>query len=198
MDLSKLNIPEKFKAEIPILMDKFGINTPLRLAHFLAQVSHESGGFKVGRENLNYSADGLQKIFKKYFPTPELANAYARQPEKIANKVYANRLGNGDEASGDGWKYRGAGGIQLTGKDNFKAFSDAIGEDCVANPELVADKYYLSSAAWFWKKNGLNEMADKGNTGDVVTSVSKRVNGGTIGLSQRLDEFKHFNSQLNA
>lgn len=183
-------------SELPIIAEKFGINTPLRLAHFLAQCSHESGGFKVFVENLNYSADSLLKVFPKYFKDKATADAYARKPEKIANRVYANRMGNSDEASGDGFKYRGRGAVQLTGKDNYKAFSDFIGEDCVSNPDLVSSKYILSSAAFFFHKNNLNAISDKGATPDVVASVTKRVNGGTHGLQDRQQKFDSFKSLL--
>jgi putative chitinase len=178
--------------EIESLKESFQINTPLRLAHFLAQCAHESANFTAVRENLNYSADGLRKIFGKYFPTDALAQAYARQPEKIANKVYGSRMGNGDEASGDGFKFRGRGAIQLTGKDNYKAFDALVPEDILANPDLVATKYPLTSAAFFFKKNNLWALCDKGATDADVTAVTKRVNGGTIGLSHRILEFKKF------
>jgi putative chitinase len=170
-------------------MEKFQINTPLRLAHFLAQCGHESGGFKAVQENLNYSADGLKKIFPKYFPG-NLAESYARNPEKIASKVYGGRMGNGNETTKEGFKFRGRGYIQLTGKSNYTAFAQSIGEDTVANPDLVATKYPLASAAWFFSKNGLNTIADKGADTATVTAVTKRVNGGTIGLADRI---KHFN-----
>ena len=192
LDTLKGHIPDSVIAMIPEVASKFEINTPLRLAHFLAQANHESGGFKLTQENLNYSAKGLNGIFKKYFPTLESALPYERKPEKIANKVYGNRMGNGAEASGEGWKFHGRGFIQLTGKDNYTAFTKSIGEDCVANPDLVASKYALASAAWFWSKNGLNKIADGGNTDVVVTAITKRVNGGTIGLEARLKEFKIF------
>lgn len=196
MDLEKLkgHIPDNVIAQIPSIQTKFEINTPLRLAHFLSQCGHESGGFKFIAENLNYGAKGLRGVFSKYFPTDELAIAYERKPEKIANRVYANRMGNGNEESGDGYKFRGRGYIQLTGKDNYKAFSDAIKEDCQVNPDLVATKYPLLSAAWFFHKNGLHKIADSGATDTVVTSVTKRVNGGVIGLSDRI---KHFNEYYN-
>jgi putative chitinase len=177
-------------------MEKFGISNPTRLAHFLSQVAHESGNFKFVNENLNYGAKGLLGIFKKYFPTEALALAYERKPEKIANKVYASRMGNGDEASGEGYKFRGRGYIQLTGKDNYKAFSDFIGEDCVANPDLVATKYPLTSAAFFFHKNKLWDICDKGHSHDVVTAVTKRVNGGTIGLEDRIKHFNEYNHLL--
>jgi putative chitinase len=190
LDTLKGHIPDSVIAMIPEVASKFEINTPLRLAHFLAQCGHESGGFKLTKENLNYSAKGLNGIFKKYFPTLESAVPYERKPEKIANKVYGGRMGNGAEASGEGWKFHGRGFIQLTGKDNYTAFTKSIGEDCIANPDLVASKYALASAAWFFNKNGLHKMADGGATDSVVTSITKRVNGGTIGLADRI---KHFN-----
>jgi putative chitinase len=198
MKLQALNakIPINVLTEIDTLVAKFNVSSALRLSHFLAQCAHESGNFKVLNENLNYSADGLLKIFPKYFKDKATADAYARKPEKIANRVYANRMGNGDEASGDGYKFRGRGYIQLTGKDNYKAFSDFIGEDCVANPDLVSSKYPLTSAAFFFEKNKLWDICDKGNTPDVVTLVTKRVNGGTHGLDDRLSKFNTFNSIL--
>jgi putative chitinase len=182
--------------EVFSIVEKFNITNHLRLAHFLSQCAHESGNFKFLTENLNYSADGLLKIFPKYFKDKATADAYARKPEKIASRVYANRMGNGDEASGDGFKFRGRGYIQLTGKDNYKQFSEFIGEDCVANPDLVATKYPLTSAAFFFNKNGLWTICDKGDTPDVVTLVTKRVNGGTHGLEDRLSKFNTFNTLL--
>jgi putative chitinase len=192
IDLSKLkgHIPETVISQIPTVMEKFQINTPLRLAHFLAQCGHESGGFKSVQENLNYSAKGLRSTFGKYFPTDTLAESYAKQPEKIASKVYGNRMGNGAESTKEGYKFRGRGYIQLTGKDNYTAFGKSIGEDTVSNPDLVATKYPLASAAWFFSKNGLNSIADRGADTATVTAVTKRVNGGTIGLADRI---KHFN-----
>ena len=197
MNLEKLkgHIPDSVINQIPDIQEKFQINTPIRLAHFLAQCGHESGGFKLVKENLNYGAKGLLSIFPKYF-NAETAAAYERKPEKIANVVYANRMGNGDKVSGDGWKFHGRGFIQLTGHDNYKAFSAAINEDCVANPELVATKYPLASAAWFFHKNGLNKIADEGATDAVVTKVTKRVNGGTIGLEDRIKHFKEYHKLL--
>lgn len=186
------HIPDAVIAQIPDTAAKFNINTPLRLAHFLAQCGHESGGFKVTQENLNYSAKGLMGIFKKYFPTQAIAESYQRQPQKIANKVYANRMDNGSEASGDGFKFRGRGYIQLTGRANYTAFGKAINEDIANNPDLVSGKYALLSAAWFWSKNGLNTLADGGSSDSVVTSITKRVNGGTIGLADRIKHFKEY------
>jgi putative chitinase len=199
MNLDKLkgHVPDSVIAQIPGIQDKFEINTPLRLAHFLAQCGHESGGFKLVNENLNYGAKGLRGIFSKYFPDDVIAAAYERKPEKIANKVYGGRMGNGPEASGDGWKFHGRGFIQLTGHDNYKAFAASIGEDTVANPDLVATKYPLASAAWFFHKNGLHKLADGGATDAVVTSITKRVNGGTIGLEDRIKHFKEYHALLS-
>lgn len=194
MKLEKLkgHIPDAVIAQIPSVQEKYLINTPLRLAHFLAQCGHESGGFKAVRENLNYSAEGLNKIFPKYFPTVDSAKDYARNPEKIANKVYASRMGNGDEASGDGFKFRGRGYIQLTGKVNYTAFDAAVADNILLDPELVATKYPLLSAGWFWGKNNLNVLADKGALDGDVTAITKRVNGGTIGLADRQKHFREY------
>jgi putative chitinase len=198
MNLEKLkgHIPDTVIAQIPAVSEKFGVNTPLRLSHFLAQTGHESGGFKAVSENLNYGAAGLQSIFKKYF-TPESAKEYERKPEKIANIVYANRMGNGPQASGDGYKFRGRGYIQLTGKDNYSAFDKTVEDDILANPDLIATKYPLLSAAWFWSKNRLNEVADGGATDETVTKVTKKVNGGTIGLEDRIKHFKEYYQLLS-
>ena len=192
----KGHIPDAVIAMIPAVAQKFQIDSALRLAHFLAQCGHESGGFRLTKENLNYSAKGLNGIFKKYFPTEAAAAAYARQPEKIANKVYGGRMGNGPESSGDGAKFCGRGYIQLTGRDNYTAFGKSIGEDVTANPQIVAEKYALLSAAWFFSKNKLHIMADGGATDAVVTSITKRVNGGTIGLADRIKHFKEYYSLL--
>lgn len=196
LDLLSKKIPASVVDEMPLVIEKFGINSPLRLSHFLSQCAHESGNFKFVRENLNYSAAGLRKIFPKYFPTLEAANKYARQPEKIANKVYGSRMGNGDEASGDGFKFRGRGYIQLTGKDNYAAFDKFVDDDIMANPDLVATKYPLTSAAFFFHKNNLWDVCDKGHTHDIVVAVTKRVNGGTHGLEDRKDKFNVFHSTL--
>jgi len=170
----------------------FHINTPLRMAHFLSQCSHESAGFKVLRENLNYSADGLMKIFPKYFKTTEEAVRFAKQPQNIANKVYANRMGNGDESTGDGFKFRGRGFIQLTGKNNYAEFGRSINIDLVEQPDRVAKEFPLLSAAWFFDKNGLNDIADEGSEEFVVKKITKKINGGTIGFDDRLKRFKEF------
>lgn len=189
MDINKLkgHVPDSVIAQLPETMAKFGLDTPIKLAHFLAQAGHESGGFKLVNENLNYGAKGLRGIFGKYFPTDEKALLYERKPEKIANLVYGGRMGNGAEATGDGYKFRGRGYIQLTGKDNYTAFSKSIGEDCVSNPDLVATKYPLASAAWFFTRC-LPKCTDASDA--AITAVTKCVNGGTIGLEDRK---KHFN-----
>jgi putative chitinase len=158
-----------------------------RIASFLAQVAHESGGFNFTKENLNYSADGLQKVFGKYFPNADTATAYARQPEKIANKVYANRMGNGDEASGDGYKYCGRGLIQLTGKNNYTKYAAAVKKELTeAVSYLETPAGAVSSAGWFWSTNNLNDYADK----DDIIGMTKRINGGTNGLDDRTALYK--------
>jgi putative chitinase len=188
----KGHIPDAVIAMIPDTAAKFQIDTPLRLAHFLAQCGHESNGFKATKENLNYSAKGLMSTFKKYFPTYQLSTAYERKPEKIANLVYASRMGNGNEASGDGFKFRGRGYIQLTGKNNYTLFGESIDENIVDNPDKVASDYALLSAAWFFNKNGLHKIADEGPTDEVVTKITKLVNGGTNGLPDRISHFKEY------
>ena len=195
LDKLKGHVPDAVIAQIPDTAAKFGITNVLRLAHFLSQCGHESGGFKAVNENLNYSADGLKKIFPKYFPG-NISESYARNPEKIAAKVYGGRMGNGDEASKEGWKFRGRGYIQLTGKSNYTAFDKLVEEDIIANPDLVATKYPLSSAAFFFQSNGLWSICDKGADDATVTAVTKRVNGGTIGLADRLKHFKEYYSLL--
>ena len=197
MDINKLkgHIPDAVLAQIPSVMEKFKIDTPLELAHFLAQCGHESGNFKAVSENLNYSADGLKKIFPKYFPG-NLNESYARKPEAIASRVYASRMGNGNEATKEGFKFRGRGYIQLTGKENYASFDKFVEDDILANPDLVATKYPLLSAAWFFSKNKLNEIASKGADDAIVTAVTKRVNGGTIGLADRIKHFKEFYALL--
>ena len=195
LDKLKGHLPDAVIAQIPDTAAKFGITNVLRLAHFLSQCGHESGGFKAVNENLNYSADGLKKIFPKYFPG-NISESYARNPEKIASKVYGGRMGNGDEASKEGWKFRGRGYIQLTGKANYTAFDKLVEEDILANPDLVATKYPLASAAFFFQSNGLWSICDKGADDATVTAVTKRVNGGTIGLPDRLKHFKEYYSLL--
>jgi putative chitinase len=161
--------------------------SPVRAAHFFAQTAHETGGFKAFSENLNYSADGLNKIFPKYFKNAGRdANAYARNPEKIANVVYASRMGNGDEASGDGWKYRGRGALQLTGKANYEAFAKYLtNNEVLENPDLVATKYAFESAMFFFERNKLWTICDQGINDAAILALTKRINGGTHGLEDR-------------
>ena len=185
----KGHIPDAVIAQIPDTAAKFNITNSLRLAHFLAQCGHESGGFKAVSENLNYSSKGLLGTFPKYFNSTTAAQ-YERKPEMIASRVYASRMGNGDEPTKEGYKFRGRGYIQLTGKSNYTALTKFIGEDCVNNPDLVATKYPLASAAFFFDSNKLWSICDKGADTATVTAVTKRVNGGTIGLDDRI---KHFN-----
>jgi putative chitinase len=184
--------PQVWADAINEILPDYDINTPKRVAAFLAQCGHESAGFTTLTENLNYGAAGLRGIFGKYFKDDATANAYQRQPQKIANKVYSSRMGNGDEASGDGWKYRGRGPIQLTGKDNYTKFANDMFEDpetVMDNPDVVAlDKETaLTSAVWFWNKNKLNALAD---IGDIKT-MTKRINGGYIGLEDRIKHYDH-------
>ena len=185
----KGHIPDSVVSQIPDTAAKFNITTPLRLSHFLAQCGHESGGFKALVENLNYGSKGLLGTFPKYFNATTAAQ-YERKPEMIASKVYGGRMGNGPEVTKDGYKFRGRGYIQLTGKDNYTAFDKFVTENIIESPDLVATKYPLMSAAWFFDKNKLWAVCDKGATTEVVTAVTKRVNGGVIGL---VDRIKHFN-----
>lgn len=189
-------ISEEVLSQIPETVEKFKLDTPLRLAHFLAQCAHESGNWKFTVENLNYSAAALQSVFRKYFPDEATAAQYARKAEMIANKVYAGRMSNGDEASGDGWKFRGRGYIQLTGRQNYTSFDKITEDDLLSNPDLVAQKYPLLSAAWFWDTNKLSALADKGATDADVTAITKRVNGGTHGLEDRLSKFNIYYTLL--
>jgi putative chitinase len=188
----KGHIPDSVIAQIPETAKKFNITTPLRLAHFLAQCGHESGGFRAVQENLNYSVKGLTGTFRKYFLTEAAAAPYAKNPQKIASKVYGGRMGNGPESTGDGYKFRGRGYIQLTGKDNYTRFAKFIGEDTVNNPDLVATKYPLASAAFFFDSNKLWAICDRGADTATVTAVTKRVNGGTIGLADRIKHFQEY------
>jgi putative chitinase len=169
-----------------------------RAAHFFAQTAHESGNFKAFSENLNYSAKGLQGVFRKYFPTDALARQYERQPQKIANRVYANRMGNGPESSGDGWKYRGRGPLQLTGKDNYRAFGRYIGreQEILDNPDLVATELGFESALWFFDANKLWSICDQGINDAAILQLTKRINGGTHGLDDRKLKTKKYASWL--
>jgi putative chitinase len=176
-----------YEALCKILPD-YDINTVPRVAAFLAQTAHESGGYKALKENLNYRAVTLRKVFPKYFPTDELANAYAGKQEMIANRVYGGRMGNGDEHSGDGYKYCGRGLIQLTGKDNYTRFAESIETPVEDIPEFLATfEGAIQSGCWFWETNNLNQFAD---SGDILT-MTKRINGGTIGLEDRKKHYNH-------
>lgn len=181
------NVDAWHKALTELLPD-YEIDTKQRVAAFLAQTAHESGGYTALKENLNYRAETLLKIFPKYFPDAATAAAYAGQPEKIANKVYGGRMGNGPEATGDGFRYCGRGLIQLTGKDNYSAFAESIETPVEELPEYLATfEGAVQSACWFWETNNLNQWADKG---DMVT-LTKRINGGTIGLEDRIKHYEH-------
>jgi len=173
----------KYSPALNRQMAKYEINSPMRVAHFIAQIAHESGSFNYSSENLNYSASALRAVFGKYYPTDEAAQEHHRQPEKIANRVYANRMGNGDEASGHGWRYRGRGLIQLTGTENYTNCGKGIGLDLIGNPDQLATDADAAVAAsgWFWDMRGLNAYADK----DDVLTITKRINGGTNGLDDR-------------
>ena len=194
--LKKLHIGVEWVDALNETFNTFGISTQRQQAAFIGQCGHECGNFRILEENLNYRAETLMKLWKARFPTMEIANQYAKNPKKIANKVYSSRMGNRDEASGDGYKFRGRGYIQLTGKDNYTAFGKSIGVDMSVNPDSVASTHALTSAAWFWSKNKLNEIADTGATDEVVTKITKRVNGGTIGLADRIKHFKEFHTLL--
>ena len=187
--------PELWANAMAEVFPTYDINTPKRIAAFLAQCGHESGGWVIFEENLNYSAQGLNGIFKKYFPTIESAQPYERQPERIANKIYANRMGNGSEESGDGFKYRGRGPIQLTGKSNYTAFAKEMFDDwqnVVDNPDWVTEDkdFALMSAIWFWNKNKLNDLADI----EDLKLMTKKINGGYIGLEDRI---AHYNEAIH-
>ena len=191
--LHKNKEPEFWYNAMNEYLPKFGITTAARVAGFVAQGQHESGDFTMLQENLNYSAKGLMGTFKKYFPDEAIANQYAKKAEMIANRVYGGRMGNGPEASGDGYKFRGRGVLQLTGRANYTQCSrDLFSDDTlVNNPDLVrTPEYAIITACWFWYKNKLNEICD---TGDIVL-LSKRINGGTIGLEDRI---KHWNDALD-
>jgi putative chitinase len=188
-------VPAGVIAQIPETAQDFGITTNLRLAHFLAQCALESNNFTATVENLNYRAARLMEIFPRFFRGVDPA-AFANNPEKIGNRVYANRMGNGDEASGDGFKFRGRGYIQLTGRNNYTSFSTFVGEDCVANPDLVATKFPLASAAFYFKSNNIWAICDRGADDGTVTQVTRAVNGGTHGLAERLQNFKKFMQAL--
>jgi len=179
-----MTLQQKYKS----LLEKYELNTPLRIAHFFAQIEHESG-LKPISENLNYSALRLLQVFTKYFRYQDIANNYEKQPQRIANRVYANRMGNGDEASGEGWKYRGRGFIQITGKENYFRLANDTDLDCLKNPDLLLEEANaMISALWFWKLKGLNKLADKND----IVGITKRINGGNIGLAHRKELLKKY------
>jgi len=183
---------EKLAIPLQFVCDKYEINTPERVAGFLAQTGHESGGFRFTSEDLHYRAEALTRVWPTRFP-PGIAESYAMQPERIANRAYADRMGNGDEASGDGWKYRGRGLIQLTGKDNYAAFSLDADNEALVNPDLVAEPELAAlSAGWFWLRNGLNALADNRD----IVGMTRRINGGTNGLDDRQMRYSRLISVL--
>lgn len=177
------------------ILPEYEINTPQRIAAFVAQCAHESGGFRALKENLNYKAESLVKVFPKYFPTLELAKQYEKQPEKIANKIYGGRMGNGDESTGDGFRYCGRGLIQLTGKENYSWFAASLEMPVEELPEYLGTfEGAVQSACWFWETNNLNQWADK----DDILTLTKRINGGTIGLEDRKKHYEHAKHVLGA
>lgn len=180
--LLALGIEGKWLEPLKETFEKYGIDTSKRQAAFIGQCMHESAGFRTLEENLNYSAKALMATWPSRFSSEEVANQYARQPEKIANKVYGGRMGNADESSGEGWKYRGRGIKQLTGKENYERCGSGLGVDLIANPDLLLEpKYAALSAGWFWNKHGLNDLADRGD----IETMTKRINGGLLGLDAR-------------
>jgi len=193
--LAKLHIGEQWVDALNATFAKFDISTPVRQASFIGQCGHECGNFKVLEENLNYRAETLMKLWKSRFPTIEVANEYARNPKKIANKVYSSRMGNRDESSGDGYRFRGRGCIQLTGHANYFHAGNACGEDFVMNPDLVATPQYAAmTAGWFWNTHKLNQFAD---VRDYKT-MTKKINGGFIGLDDRIKHINHALEVLTA
>ena len=181
------NLDHWYESLCEILPD-YDINTVQRVSAFLAQCAHESGGFRAIKENLNYKAESLCKVWPRYFPSIDVARQYAQQPEKIANRAYANRMGNGPEESGDGWKFCGRGLIQLTGKDNYSRYAASTEQTLdEASEHLTTFEGCVQSAAWFWEANNLNDLADKG---DILT-MTKRINGGTLGLEDRQNHYAH-------
>lgn len=191
--LLAMGIDGKWLEPLKETFEKYNIDTTKRQAAFIGQCMHESGGFKTLEENLNYSAKALMTTWPSRFPTEELANQYARNSEKIANKVYGGRMGNADESSGEGWKYRGRGIKQLTGKENYERCGSSLGVDLVNNPDLLLEpKYAALSAGWFWNKHGLNDLADKSD----IETMTKRINGGLLGLDARKAAIKKAESIL--
>lgn len=190
-------LPRRVLDELPSIINKYQIDTPLRMSHFLSQCHHESGGFKSTTENMKYSSARLLQVFPRHFKSLDDTKGYAMHPERIGNKVYANRLGNGDESSGDGYKYRGRGYIQVTGKNKYIILDKMLNEDIVSNPDLIALKYPLFSAAWFWDSVKLNSIADKGATMEICEQVTKKVNGGKLGLLARYKMLVYYYELLN-
>lgn len=192
--LKKMHIDPVWVDALNETFQRFDISTPIRQASFIGQCGHECANFKVLEENLNYRAETLMKLWKSRFPTIEIANEYARNPKKIANKVYSSRMGNRDEASGDGYRFRGRGCIQLTGHANYFHAGQACGEDFVMQPDLVATpKYAAMTAGWFWNTHKINQFADRQD----FTLMTKKINGGTIGLDDRIKHINHALDILN-
>ena len=186
---------EEWYAALTQVLPDYDINTPRRIAAFVAQCAHESGNFRVLKENLNYKAASLMRVWPRYFPSMEVANQYAHNQEAIANRAYANRMGNGDEASGDGWRYCGRGLLQITGRDNYQAFADSVEMPVEEAPAFLATfEGAAQGAAWFWEANNLNVYADQ----DDITTMTKRINGGTLGLHERIDNYATACRILNA
>ena len=192
--LKKMHIDPSLADAFNETFDRFGINSPVQQASWIGQCGHECGNFRILEENLNYRAETLMKLWKARFPTIEIANEYARNPKKIANKVYASRMGNRDESSGDGYRFRGRGCIQLTGHANYFHAGQACGEDFVMQPDLVATpRYAAMTAGWFWDTHKLNQYADRQD----FLMMTKKINGGTIGLDDRIKHINHALDILN-
>jgi len=196
--LAKLGINPDWLPWLQKTCDRYSINNVNRQSAFLGQCMHESNSFKVLQENLHYSSNGLKSVWGSRFPTNEIADKYANHPDMIANKVYANRMGNGDEESGDGWKYRGRGIIQCTGKDLYKTLSNALNIDLISDPDMLLEMPYASmSAGWFWNKKGLNDLADQNNY-EATKEMTKRINGGFNGLDDRILKIEQAKKVLTA
>lgn len=193
IDLSKLNgrLDNRVLEQLNETLLKYHMTSPLEVAHFLAQTAHESQGFTKAEENFNYSAVRLLQVFPKYFDGNNVEE-YVGCPEGIASRIYADRMGNGPEESLDGWEFRGRGYMQLTGRTNYKAFDVTVNDDLIARPELVATKYPMLSAGWFWSSRGLRGAAEQGSSNAVVEAVTKVVNGGKLGLDDRIKRFNHY------
>lgn len=199
MDITLLqsHIPDTIYQQLAPLCTQFDIDGPLRLSNLLGQCQQECENFTVFTENLNYSGEALWSLFHTHFTDINEANSYARQPERIANRIYANRMGNGNEASGNGWLYRGRGALQVTGKSNYQALGDFLGIDLVSNPDLVSTDYTMASAAFFFRSHNLWTVCDRGVDTDTITAVTKVINGGTLGLANRIQYTQAFYSILH-